>query len=42
MVVYNPKTVKSMPEHYPKPGSGLRWDEFVEALAASYSARFED
>jgi hypothetical protein len=36
------------PEHglidadLPPPGSGLRWSEFIDTLAASYEARFED
>ena len=25
----------------PKPGSGLRWDEFIDALVTAYRARFE-
>ena len=41
VVVYNPDTGEIESE-LPKPGSGLRWSEFVDALVSSYSARFED
>jgi hypothetical protein len=41
VVVYDPDTGTMDPDR-PKPGSGLRWDEFVSALAISYRARFED
>lgn len=41
VVVYDPDTGVIDPD-LPKPGSGLRWNEFVESLIASYSARFED
>lgn len=41
VIVYDPDTA-SMHTDLPKPGSGLRWDEFVTALATSYRARFED
>jgi hypothetical protein len=41
VVVYDPDTGIMDPDR-PKPGSGLRWDEFVSALAISYRARFED
>jgi len=41
VVVYNPDN-GHIERDLPKPGSGLRWDEFVEALVTSYSARFED
>lgn len=41
VVVYDPDTSALHPD-IPKPGSGLRWEEFVDALATSYRARFED
>jgi hypothetical protein len=41
VVVYDPDTAVIHPD-LPKPGSGLRWDEFVNTLATSYHARFED
>jgi hypothetical protein len=41
VVVYDPASGLIDPD-LPKPGTGLRWDEFVEALATAYSARFED
>lgn len=41
VVVYDPETAAIHPE-LPKPGIGLRWDEFADALATSYRARFED
>src|SRR5262249_23697558 len=41
VVVYDPDTGEIQPD-LPKRGSGLRWDEFVAALATSYRARFED
>lgn len=41
VVVYDPET-GVLDAEMPKPGSGLRWDEFVTALATSYRARFED
>lgn len=41
VVVYDPETSTLHPD-LPKAGSGLRWDEFVNALAGSYRARFED
>jgi hypothetical protein len=41
VVVYDPET-GALNLEVPKPGSGLRWDEFVTALASSYRARFED
>jgi hypothetical protein len=41
VVVYDPETGAIDPD-LPKPGSGLRWEEFVTALATSYQARFED
>jgi hypothetical protein len=41
VVVYDPDT--GNPDlNVPKPGSGLRWEEFVNALVTSYRARFED
>jgi hypothetical protein len=41
VLVYDPDTSTIHPT-VPKPGSGLRWDEFVDLIAASYKARFED
>lgn len=41
VVVYDPGQAVISPD-LPKPGSGLRWDEFVEALVTSYRVRFED
>jgi hypothetical protein len=40
VVAYDPGTGKIDLE-LPPPGSGLRWDEFVEALSMAYEARFE-
>lgn len=40
VVVYDPDTA-TIRNDLPRPQSGLRWEEFVEALATSYSARFE-
>ena len=41
VVVYDPETATIYPD-IPKPGSGLRWEEFVADLVVSYRARFED
>jgi hypothetical protein len=41
VVAYNPDTATIDP-NLPKPGSGLRWEEFVNALVSSYRARFEN
>jgi hypothetical protein len=41
VVVYDPDTATILTE-LPKPGSGLRWEEFVRDLIAAYRARFED
>jgi hypothetical protein len=41
VVVYDPDT-GLIDAGLPKPGSGLRWEEFVDSLVVSYSARFED
>lgn len=41
VVVYDPDT-GTIRSDLPTPGSGLRWDEFVSALATSYAARFEE
>lgn len=41
VLVYDPQTASIHPD-VPKPGSGLRWEEFVMALVASYRARFEN
>lgn len=40
VVAYDPGTGSIDPD-LPPPGSGLRWDEFVEALSTAYEARFE-
>lgn len=40
VIVYDPDTA-TLDDALPPPGSGLRWDEFVGALAAAYQARFE-
>jgi hypothetical protein len=41
VVVYDPDTATLHPD-LPKPGLGLRWDEFIQDLASAYKARFED
>lgn len=41
VVVYDPETA-AIDQELPKPGSGLRWEEFVAALVTSYRARFEE
>lgn len=41
VIVYDPDTGVLHPE-IPKPGSGLRWNEFIGALVSAYRARFED
>jgi hypothetical protein len=41
VVVYDPHKAQIVPD-LPAPGSGLRWEEFVEALFTAYDARFED
>lgn len=41
VVVYDPDTSAIDPD-VPKSGSGLRWEEFIGALAMSYRARFEE
>lgn len=41
VIVYDPDTATLAPD-LPPPGSGLRWDEFVQTLADTYAARFED
>lgn len=41
VVVYDPATATIHPD-LPQRGSGLRWEECVNALVASYRARFED
>jgi hypothetical protein len=41
VIVYDPDTGELSPD-LPPPGSGLRWDEFVTALAETYDVRFED
>jgi hypothetical protein len=40
VIAYDPSSEAVDPE-LPAPGSGLRWEEFVDALAISYEARFE-
>lgn len=41
VVVYDPES-GALASDVPKMGSGLRWEEFVEAIVTAYSARFED
>ncbi|HEX8001337.1 MAG TPA: hypothetical protein VF519_01430 [Mycobacteriales bacterium] len=41
VIVYDPDTGELSPD-LPPPGSDLRWDEFVTALAETYDVRFED
>lgn len=41
VVVYDPDTGKILPD-LPKLGSGLRWEEFIDSIASSYRARFEE
>lgn len=41
VVVYDPDNGAIVADQ-PKPGSGLRWEEFVTALATAYRLRFED
>jgi hypothetical protein len=40
VIAYDPGT-GTVDLELPAPGSGLRWDEFVDALAKAYEARFE-
>jgi hypothetical protein len=40
VVVYDPDTALLSPD-LPKAGQGLRWEEFIAALAGAYRARFE-
>jgi hypothetical protein len=40
VIAYDPGTGTVDPE-LPAPGSGLRWEEFVDALAKAYEGRFE-
>ncbi|MCH7483742.1 MAG: hypothetical protein IIA90_01175 [Chloroflexi bacterium] len=40
VVVYDPDEASMSPD-VPKRGSGLRWEEFVESMAETYEARFE-
>jgi hypothetical protein len=40
VIPYDPNTGTSEPD-LPAPGSGLRWEEFVDAMAKAYEARFE-
>jgi hypothetical protein len=39
VIAYDPETGKLEPD-LPPTGSGLRWEEFVEAMATAYEARF--
>lgn len=39
LVVFDPDT-KSVDPDIPEAGNGLRWDEFIERLAAAYEGRF--
>jgi hypothetical protein len=41
VLVYDPDQAMLHPD-IPAPGAGLRWEEFVRAMAASYRARFEN
>jgi hypothetical protein len=41
VIFYDPDTGKLDPS-VPKPGSGLRWEEFLDNLEAAYLGRFED
>ncbi len=41
VVVFDPDTGRVSPD-LPPPGSGLRWEEFVGAMARSYQARFDE
>jgi hypothetical protein len=41
VIVYDPDTGTIDP-NLPKPGLGLRWDEFITNLVTAYRARFED
>ncbi len=41
VVVYDPETGK-VDGALPEAGSGLRWEEFIASIAATYRARFED
>lgn len=41
VVVYDPDTA-TIDATTPRAGSGLRWDEFVNALVTAYRARFEE
>lgn len=41
VVVYDPDQ-GVLHKDLPKPNSGLRWDEFIDALATAYRGRFED
>ena len=40
MIIYDPDTATLDP-NLPPVGSGLRWDEFVETIAATYELHFE-
>jgi hypothetical protein len=41
VVVYDPKT-GALDDELPSSASGLRWNDFVAAMASAYDARFED
>jgi hypothetical protein len=40
VIAYDPSTGRSEPD-LPAQGSGLRWEEFIDAMAKAYEARFE-
>src|SRR5437870_4704127 len=41
VIVYDPD-VAALDPGLPEPGSGLRWEEFVDALGTAYEQRFSD
>jgi len=41
VVVFDPDAATILPD-IPPAGSGLRWEEFIDALVTAYKARFED
>jgi hypothetical protein len=40
VLVYDPDT-STLDENLPPPGSGLRWEEYIETISALYEVRFE-
>jgi hypothetical protein len=40
VIAYDPSSGRMDPD-LPAPGSGLRWDEFIDAMAKAYEVRFE-